>query len=57
MKFMHVLVAADGSEFAAHALEVASGLATALSAQIWVVHVIPPGRHSVERDRPSGIAE
>jgi nucleotide-binding universal stress UspA family protein len=42
MKFQHVLVAIDGSEFAAHALEVASGLATAMSAQIGLVHAIDP---------------
>jgi nucleotide-binding universal stress UspA family protein len=42
MRFQHVLVAVDGSEFAAHALEVASGLATALGAQIGLVHVIDP---------------
>ena len=42
MKFQHILVAIDGSEFAAHALEVASELATALGAQIGLVHVIDP---------------
>lgn len=40
MQFQRVLVAIDGSEFAAHALEVAGSLATALSAQIGLVHVI-----------------
>jgi nucleotide-binding universal stress UspA family protein len=40
MRFQRVLVAIDGSEFAAHALEVASNLAAALSAQIGLVHVI-----------------
>lgn len=40
MRFERVLVALDGSEFAAHALEVAGSLATALSAQIGLVHVI-----------------
>jgi nucleotide-binding universal stress UspA family protein len=40
MQFQRVLVAVDGSEFAVHALEVASGLATALSAQIGLVYVI-----------------
>jgi nucleotide-binding universal stress UspA family protein len=42
MKFEHVLVAVDGSEFAAHALEVAASLATALGGQIGLVHVIDP---------------
>jgi nucleotide-binding universal stress UspA family protein len=42
MKFTRILVAIDGSEFAAHALDVASGLATALGAQIGLVHVIDP---------------
>ncbi|HXH14108.1 MAG TPA: universal stress protein [Alphaproteobacteria bacterium] len=42
MPFQHILVAIDGSEFAAHALAVASSLATALDAQIGVVHVIDP---------------
>jgi nucleotide-binding universal stress UspA family protein len=40
MRFERVLVAVDGSEFAAHALEVASSLATAVSAQLGLVHVI-----------------
>jgi nucleotide-binding universal stress UspA family protein len=42
MRFERILVAIDGSEFAAHALEVASGLATAVGAQIGLVHVIDP---------------
>jgi len=42
MRFQHVLVALDGSEFAAHALDVAGSLATALGAQIGLVHVIDP---------------
>jgi nucleotide-binding universal stress UspA family protein len=42
MPFQQILVALDGSEFAAHALAVASSLATALSAQLGVVHVIDP---------------
>jgi nucleotide-binding universal stress UspA family protein len=42
MEFQHVLVAVDGSEFAAHALEVASSLAAAVGAQIGLVHVIDP---------------
>jgi nucleotide-binding universal stress UspA family protein len=42
MKFQHVLAAIDGSEFAAHALEVASSLATAMAAQIALVHVVEP---------------
>jgi nucleotide-binding universal stress UspA family protein len=42
MRFQHVLVAVDGSEFAAHALEVAGSLATAVGAQIGLVHVIDP---------------
>jgi nucleotide-binding universal stress UspA family protein len=42
MKFTNILVAIDGSEFAAHAVEVAGGLATALGAQIGLVHVIDP---------------
>jgi nucleotide-binding universal stress UspA family protein len=40
MRFERVLVAVDGSEFAAHALEVASSLATAVGAQLGLVHVI-----------------
>jgi len=40
MRFQRILVAVDGSECAAHALEVASSLATALSAQLGLVHVI-----------------
>lgn len=40
MRFQQILVAVDGSEFAAHALQVASSMATALSAQIGLVHVI-----------------
>jgi universal stress protein A len=40
MRFQRVLVAIDGSEFAAHALEVASGLATALGAELGLLHVI-----------------
>lgn len=42
MAFTNILVAIDGSEFAAHAIEVAGGLATALGAQIGLVHVIDP---------------
>jgi nucleotide-binding universal stress UspA family protein len=42
MSFQRILVAIDGSEFAVHALVVASRLATALSAQISLVHVIDP---------------
>jgi nucleotide-binding universal stress UspA family protein len=42
MPFQRILVAIDGSEFAAHALAVASNLATALSAQIGLVYVIDP---------------
>lgn len=42
MQFQRILVAIDGSECAAHALEVASSLATALTAQIGLVHVIDP---------------
>jgi nucleotide-binding universal stress UspA family protein len=42
MPFQRILVAMDGSEFAAHALAVASNLATALSAQIGLVHAIDP---------------
>ena len=42
MRFQHILVAVDGSEFAAHALEVASSLAAAVGAQIGLVHVIDP---------------
>jgi len=42
MRFTHVLVAVDGSEFAAHALEVAVALAAELSAQIGLVHVLDP---------------
>ncbi len=42
MRFERILVAIDGSEFAAHALEVASSLATAVGAQIGLVHVIDP---------------
>jgi hypothetical protein len=42
MTFQHVLVAIDGSECAAHALEVAASLAAAVGAQIGVVHVIDP---------------
>jgi nucleotide-binding universal stress UspA family protein len=42
MRFERILVAIDGSEFAAHALQVASSLATAVGAQIGLVHVIDP---------------
>jgi nucleotide-binding universal stress UspA family protein len=42
MRFQRVLVAIDSSEFAVHALEVASALATALNGQIGLVHVIDP---------------
>jgi nucleotide-binding universal stress UspA family protein len=42
MPFQRILVAIDGSEFAAHALAVASSLAMALSAQIGLVHVVDP---------------
>lgn len=42
MRFQRVLVALDASEFAAHALEVAASLATAMGAQIGLVHVIDP---------------
>jgi nucleotide-binding universal stress UspA family protein len=42
MPLQRILVALDGSEFAAHALAVASSLATALSAHIGLVHVIDP---------------
>ena len=42
MRFQHILVAVDGSEFSAHALKMASSLVTALSAQIGLVHVIDP---------------
>lgn len=53
MRFQRVLVAIDGSEFAAHALEVASGLATALSAQIGLVHVIDPKLVGGETEVPA----
>ena len=42
MPFQRLLVAIDGSEFAAHALAVASSLATALSAHIALVYVVDP---------------
>lgn len=42
MRFHQVLVAVDGSEFAAHALQVASGIATAMGARVGLVHVIDP---------------
>jgi nucleotide-binding universal stress UspA family protein len=42
MRFHHVLVAIDGSEYAAHALDVASSLATAMGAHLGLVHVIDP---------------
>lgn len=42
MRFQGVLVAIDSSEFAAHALEVASALAPAVNGQIIFVHVIDP---------------
>lgn len=42
MRFEQVLVAVDGSEFAAHALQVACGLATAMGARVGLVHVIDP---------------
>jgi nucleotide-binding universal stress UspA family protein len=42
MQFQRILVAIDGSEFAAHALDVAESLATAVNAQIGLVHVIDP---------------
>jgi len=53
MRFQHVLVAIDGSEFAAHALEVASSLAVALGAQIGLVHVIDPKLVSSETGVPA----
>jgi nucleotide-binding universal stress UspA family protein len=40
MRFQKILVAIDRSEFAAHAVRVASDLATAVSGQIGLVHVI-----------------
>ena len=40
MTFERVLVAVDGSEFSAHAVDVAAGIATALGAQIGLVHVV-----------------
>ncbi len=42
MRFQQILVAVDGSEFAAHALQVASSIATAMGARIGVVHAIDP---------------
>lgn len=42
MSFQRVLVAIDGSEFSARALQAAAALATALGAQIGLVHVIDP---------------
>lgn len=39
MRFQRILVALDGSEFAAHALQVAAALAEALAAQIGLVYV------------------
>lgn len=42
MQFERILVAIDGSEFAAHAVDVAASLAKAVSAQIGLVHVIDP---------------
>jgi nucleotide-binding universal stress UspA family protein len=53
MPFQHVLVAFDGSEFAAHALEVAASLATAVGAQIGVVHVIDAKLVSSETGVPA----
>jgi nucleotide-binding universal stress UspA family protein len=52
-EFQRILVAIDGSEFAAHALEVASRLATALSAQIGLVHVIDPNLVGSETGVPT----
>jgi nucleotide-binding universal stress UspA family protein len=40
MRFEKILVAIDSSEFAAHAVQVASDLATAVSGQIGLIHVI-----------------
>lgn len=54
MRFQRVLVAVDGSEFSAHALEVASSLATALSAEIGLVHVIDVKLVSSETGVPAG---
>ena len=42
MRFKHILVAVDGSESAAHALDVASAPTAELSAQVGLVHVIDP---------------
>jgi nucleotide-binding universal stress UspA family protein len=42
LQFKRILVAVDGSELGAHALQVASNLAVALSAEIGLVHVIDP---------------
>jgi nucleotide-binding universal stress UspA family protein len=53
MPFERILVALDGSEFAAHALAVASSLATALSAQLSLVHVIDPKLVTGETGMPA----
>jgi universal stress protein A len=53
MRFQHVLVAVDGSEFAAHALNVASSLAVAVHGQIGLVHVIEPKFVSGETGIPA----
>jgi nucleotide-binding universal stress UspA family protein len=53
MRFQRVLVAIDGSEFSVHALEVASGLATALGAEIGLVHVINVALVSSETGVPA----
>ena len=40
MRFQKILVAVDSSEYAAHAAQVASELATAVSGQLGLIHVI-----------------
>jgi universal stress protein A len=53
MPFTHVLAAIDGSEFAAHALEVGASLATAVGAQLGLVHVIDPQLVGAETGVPA----
>ena len=53
MQFKRILVAIDDSEFAAHAVEVAASLATAVSGQIGLIHVIDPKLMSSETGVPA----
>ena len=53
MKFQRVLVAVDGSEFAAHALIVASALAKSVGAEVGLVYVIDPAFMGSETGIPA----